>query len=156
LIEFLNKVNPFPQSQKVTITDLEVHTKFLERSLSANLERRATIELKLKKLSEEKVAIEKEMGNLGSDKNKSKSIVIHLLSGSEKSGLKFGFTYLATAAGWMPQYEAKADYATSKIDFNYLTRRIPHLALSCREKWTSFLMVNPIGFPFPPQMQMLQ
>ena len=65
------------------------------------------------------MAIEKEMGNLGSDKNKSKSIVIHLLSGSEKSGLKFGFTYLATAAGWMPQYEAKADCATSKIDFNY-------------------------------------
>ncbi|MEI6142096.1 MAG: mucoidy inhibitor MuiA family protein, partial [Mariniphaga sp.] len=119
LNEFLNKVNPFPQSQKVTITDMEVHTKFLEKSLSANLDRRVTIELKLKKLNEEKVALEKEMGNLGSEKNKSKSIVIHLISGSEKSGLKFGFTYLATAAGWMPQYEAKADYATSKIDFNY-------------------------------------
>ena len=119
LNEFLNKVNPFPQSQKVTSTDMEVHTKFLEKSLSANLDRRATIEMRLKKLNEERGAIEKEMGNLGSDKNNSKSIVIHLLSGSDKNGLKIGFTYLTTSAGWMPQYEAKADYATSKIDFNY-------------------------------------
>ena len=119
LNEFLNKVNPFPQSQKITTTDIEVHTKFLEKSLASNLDRKASIELKLKKLNEEKVAIEKEIANLGPDKNKSKSIVIHLLSGSEKNGLKIGFTYLTTSAGWTPQYEAKADYATSKIDFIY-------------------------------------
>jgi len=134
----------------------EFITKFLGKSLSANLDRRTTIELKLKKLNEENVAIEKEMGNLGSDKSKRKSIVIHLLSGSEKSGLKFGFTYLATAAGWSPQYEAKADYATSKVDFNYLPRKIPLLVLSCPEKWTSLLMVNLTGFPLLLQMRMPQ
>lgn len=119
LNEFLNKVNPFPQSQKITTADIEVHTKFLEKSLSTNLDRKAAIEVKLKKLNEDKVAVEKEMANLGPNKNKSKSIVIHLLSGSEKNSLKFGFTYLTSSAGWMPQYEAKADYATSKIDFIY-------------------------------------
>ena len=119
LNEFLNKVNPFPQSQKITTADIEVHTKFLEKSLSANLDRKASIELKLKKLNDEKVAIEKEIANLGPDKNKSKSILIHLLSGSEKNGLKIGFTYLTSSAGWLPQYEAKADYAASKIDFIY-------------------------------------
>ncbi len=119
LNEFLNKVNPFPQSQKVSTIDLEVHAKFLEKSLSTNLDRKAAIEMKLKKLNEDKVAVEREIANMGPDKNKSKSIVIHLLSGSEKNGLKIGFTYLATSAGWLPQYEAKADYATSKIDFIY-------------------------------------
>ena len=119
LNEFLNKVNPFPQSQKVSTIDLEVHAKFLEKSLSTNLDRKAAIEMKLKKLNEDKVAVEREIANMGPDKNKSKSIVIHLISGSEKNGLKIGFTYLATSVGWLPQYEAKADYATSKIDFIY-------------------------------------
>ena len=144
LNEFLNKVNPFPQSQKITTTDIEVHTKFLEKSLSANLDRKASIEQKLKKLNENKVAVEKEIANLGPDKNKSKSIVIHLLSGSEKNGLKFGFTYLTTSAGWMPQYEAKADYATSKIDFIYSAA----IWQSTGEDWTGVNLEISTAQPF--------
>ena len=144
LNEFLNKVNPFPLSQKITTTDIEVHTKFLEKSLFTNLDRKAAIEVKLKKLNEDKVAVEKEIANLGPDKNKSKSIVIHLLSGSEKNGLKFGFTYLTTSAGWMPQYEAKADYATSKIDFIYSAA----IWQSTGEDWTGANLEISTAQPF--------
>jgi len=38
-------------------------------------------------------------------KNKSKNIVIHLMSAVDKSCVKLGFTYIATEAGWSSQYE---------------------------------------------------
>lgn len=117
--DYFNNINPFPQNQKPTAIDMEAHAKFLEKSLAANLGRIAIVEGKLKKLNEEKTAVKKEMATLSDNNHKCKNIVVHLLSATDKSGLKFGFTYLTTSAGWMPQYEAKADYATSKIDFNY-------------------------------------
>jgi len=118
--DFLKKVDPFPQNQKVTQAEIEAHTKFLEKSFSANYERIAGIETKVKKLNDEKTALESELAKVNSDKRKSKSIVIHLLSGSEKNGLKLNFSYISTNAGWEPQYEAKADINASKINFNYL------------------------------------
>lgn len=117
--DFLRKVNPFGQNLKVTVAEMEAHTKFLERSLTANFERVAAIETKTKKLSEEKSAVENELANLKSGKNKSKTIVIHLLSANDKSNVKLGFTYVTTEAGWSSLYEAKGDFNASTIDLNY-------------------------------------
>jgi len=117
--EFLKRVDPFPQTQKVTTPDMEAHAKFMEKSLSANFDRINTIQTKLKKLSEEKSSLENELTLMKLSKNKSKAIVIHLLSSGEKSGIKLGFTYISSGAGWSSQYEARADFSSSKIDFNY-------------------------------------
>ncbi len=117
--EFLKKVNPFPQNIKVTTADMESHARFLEKSLAANLARIELEQSKLRKLDEDKTALENELAALISGKNKSKTIVIHLLSNSARSGVKIGFTYVSTQAGWSSQYEAKGDFNASKIDFNY-------------------------------------
>ena len=117
--DFLKRVNPFPQNQKVTTADIEAHARFIEKSLSANYDRMSSIESKLKKQNEEKALLEKEIAELNPGKNKSKSIVIHLLSASDKSGVKVSFSYISPEAGWSSQYEARAVYATSAIDFNY-------------------------------------
>ena len=130
--DFLKRVNPFLQSQKVTTTDMEAHAKFIEKSLSANFERTAVIQAKVKKLTDEKSALENELAILKSNKNKSKSIVIHLISNIDKSGVKIGYTYVSTGAGWSSQYEAKADFSTSKVDFNYFAS----IWQSTGEDWT--------------------
>ena len=117
--DFLKKVVPFPTGLKVSSTEIEAHTRFLEKSLTLNFEKMGAIDKKLKTLNAEKVAIEKEIANLGPDKNKSKSIIIHLLSAADKSGMKFSYNYLTSSAGWIPQYEAKADNSLSKIELNY-------------------------------------
>ena len=130
--DFLKRVNPFPQSQKVTTTDMEAHAKFIEKSLSANFERTAVIDAKMKKLNDEKSALENELAILKSNKNRSKSIVIHLISNIDKPGVKVGYTYVSTGSGWSSQYEAKADFATSKVDFNYFAS----IWQSTGEDWT--------------------
>ena len=117
--DFLKKVNPFPQNQKIATTDLEAHTRFLEKSLTANFARIELLETKLKKLNEDKSALENELAGVIASKNKSKTIVIHLLSTTDKSSVKLAFSYVSTQAGWSSQYEARGDFNASKVDFNY-------------------------------------
>jgi uncharacterized protein (TIGR02231 family) len=130
--DFLKKVDPFPQNQKVTQAEIEAHAKFLEKSFSTNFGRIEVIEIKIKKLNDEKIDLESELAKVSTDKRKSKTIIIHLLAGNEKSELKLGFSYVSIQAGWEPQYEAKADINTSKIKFNYLAS----IWQSTGEDWT--------------------
>lgn len=117
--DYLKRVDPFPQTQKITPADMEAHTRYLEKSLATNFERIASIEIKLKKMNEEKVALENELNNLAPDKSRSKNILIRLWSPGEKNGTRLGFTYLTPDAGWSPQYEARADFNSAKISFTY-------------------------------------
>ena len=130
--DFLKKVNPFPQNLKVTTAEMESHARFLEKSLTANYERIFAIETKIKKLTEEKTAIENELANLKGGKNKSKTIAIHLMSATDKSNVKLGLNYISTGAGWSSQYEAKGDFNASTIDFNYFAS----IWQSTGEDWT--------------------
>ncbi len=118
--DFYNKGVSFPQNQKVTPAELEVHAKFLEKSLAANYERMATTETKLMKLTEDKTALESELAKVTSDKKRSKTIAINIMSAIDKSNIKLDLSYLTTQAGWRPQYEAKADLNSSKINLNYM------------------------------------
>ena len=118
--DFIRKIMPFSQNQKVTPAEMDVHARYIEKSLAANFERMAVYDIKLKKLNEEKAAVENEIASLTAKKGTSKTIIVHLLSSADKSGVKFSYSYVSTAAGWAPQYEARADYAASKIGFSYL------------------------------------
>ena len=117
--DFLKRINPFPQNLKVTTAEIDAHAKFLEKSLSANFDRMAILYINLKKLNEEKVALENELAGLTSGKNKSKTIVIHLLSSSDRNSVKLGYTYISLQTGWSSQYEARGDFNGSKIELNY-------------------------------------
>ncbi len=130
--DFLKKVNPFPQNLKVTTTEIESHARFLEKSLTANYERIFAIETKIKKLTEDKTATENELESLKGGKNKSKTIVIHLMSATDKSNVKVSFNYISTGAGWSSQYEAKGDFNASTIDLNYFAS----IWQSTGEDWT--------------------
>ena len=117
--DFLKKVNPFPQNLKVSTTEIDAHTKFLEKSLSSNFERISLLETKIRKWIEEKTALENQLTSLKSDKNKSKTIVIHVLSSKDKNNIKLKLNYITTQAGWTPQYEARGLLNESKVLFNY-------------------------------------
>jgi len=52
--DYLKKVVPFSQNQKITPSEIDAHVKFFTRSLSENYEKIAQAEGKLKKLREEK------------------------------------------------------------------------------------------------------
>ncbi len=114
-IEFLKKTVPFPQNQKVTQSEVEGHAKFIEKSLSVSYDRIAKLENKIKKLHEEKRAVENELKNLSSSRDESKTIVINLLSNADRE-INLGLSYIVTKAGWSPQYDVRADSATGKID----------------------------------------
>jgi len=130
--DFLKRVNPFPQNLKVTTAEIESHARFLEKSLTANYERIFALDNKVKKLTEDKTAIENELASLKGGKNKSKTIVIHLMSATDKSNVKLSFNYLSTGAGWSSQYEAKGDFNASTIDLNYYAS----IWQSTGEDWT--------------------
>jgi uncharacterized protein (TIGR02231 family) len=142
--EFLKKVVPFPQNQKVSTTEITSHIQFLEKALTANFERIGVTELKIKQLEEDKLAVENELAGLKSDKNKSKNIVIHLLSATDKTALKLGYSYLSTEAGWSSQYEARADFNSSKIDFDYTAS----IWQSTGEDWSDASMEISTAKPF--------
>ena len=114
-IEFLKKTVPFPQNQKVTQAEVESHAKFIEKSLSVNYERIAKLENKIKKLNEEKKAVENELKSISSSTDESKTVVINLLSNADRA-INLGLSYIVTKAGWSPQYDVRADSATGKID----------------------------------------
>ncbi|HBR21355.1 MAG TPA: hypothetical protein DD713_02100, partial [Nitrospiraceae bacterium] len=114
-VEFLKKTVPFPQNQKVSQSEVESHAKFIEKVLSGNYERVAKLENKIKKLHEEKRAVENELKNLSSSRDESKTIVISLLSNADRE-INLGLSYIVTKAGWSPQYDVRADSAAGKID----------------------------------------
>lgn len=115
-IDFLKKVLPFPQNQKVTPSEVEEHIKFVEKALSGNHEKIVRIENKLRKLNEEKKAVENELKNLSSVRDRSKNLIISLLSPADQGEVKFLFSYVVTGAGWVPQYDVRADSKSEKIE----------------------------------------
>ncbi|MBF0328889.1 MAG: mucoidy inhibitor MuiA family protein [Nitrospirae bacterium] len=114
-IEFLKKIVPFPQSQKVTQSEVETHAKFIEKSSSSNYERVAKLENNIKKLNEEKKTVENELKSLRSSRDESKTIRIKLLSQADNE-INLGVSYIVTKAGWSPHYDVRADSASGKVD----------------------------------------
>lgn len=129
--EFLKKVIPFSQNQKVLPSEVEAHAKFLEKTLAGNYERIAAIEDKMKKLQEEKATIENEMKNLRSS-DKSKSIQISLMSPDDNKEITLVFSYVVNKAGWAPLYEVRADSSAAKINISYFAT----IKQATGEDWT--------------------
>lgn len=107
--DYLKKVVPFPQNQKITTAEVDAHVKFFTRSLSENYEKIAKAEGKLKKLWEEKKAVERELGKLSSLTDESKSIVFSTFSQDDSRNITMVFSYIVSRAGWFPQYDLRAD-----------------------------------------------
>lgn len=129
--EFLKKVVPFSQNQKVTQSEVEAHARFLEKSLAGNYARISGIEVKLKKLQEEESTIENEMKDLRSS-DKSKSIEISLISPDENKEINIVFSYVVNNAGWAPLYEVRADSNAARININYFAT----IKQATGEDWT--------------------
>jgi uncharacterized protein (TIGR02231 family) len=151
-IEFLRKIIPFPQNQKVTTSDVEAYVKYLEKSHSANYERLSKLENKLKKLNEEKKAVENELRNLSSADEKSKSIIIYLTSQDDNKEIAIGFSYVVAGAGWLPQYDVRADSGTSKIELSCFA----NIKQSTGEDWKNVDIEISTAMPFvygaPPEL----
>jgi len=107
--DYLKKVAPFPQNQKITTSEIDAHVKFFTRSLSENYEKIAKAEVKLKKVLEEKKAVESELRGQGSSVDESKRIVIYLFSHDDGEKITMIFSYIVSRAGWFPQYDLRAD-----------------------------------------------
>ncbi len=129
--EFIKKVVPFSQNQKVTQSEVASHARFLEKSLAENYKRISGIEVKLRKLKEEKDVVENEIKDLRS-LNKSKSIDIVLISPDDNKEVTLLFSYVVNNAGWSPLYEVRADSNASKINMNYFAA----IKQSTGEDWT--------------------
>ena len=141
--DFLKKVMPFSQNQKVTQSEVEDHARFLEKTLTGNYERIAVIEAKLKKLQEEKSTIENEMKDLNSS-DKSKSIEFYLISPDDNKEINLVFSYIVNNAGWAPLYEVRADSDASHINMNYFAT----INQSTGEDWTDVNVEISTALPY--------
>ncbi len=149
--DFLKKIVPFPQNRKTTPSEVDAHLKFFARSLSENYEKIAKAESKLKKLEEEKKAVERELNNLSSLAGESKSIVVSAFAQDDHRKVTMVFSYLVRRAGWSPQYDLRADSAA-------------HVAINCLavihqftgEDWTGINLEVSTAKPFvygaPPEL----
>ncbi|MBN2654162.1 MAG: mucoidy inhibitor MuiA family protein [Nitrospirae bacterium] len=115
--EFIKKLSPFAQNQKVSQAEVEAYAKFLEKSLTENNARKFKAEFKLKKLQEEKTAVEKEIKALNTPDN-SKQISITIFAKDDIKEATLDLSYIVKNAGWTPLYEVRADSSTSKIEFS--------------------------------------
>jgi uncharacterized protein (TIGR02231 family) len=129
--DFLKKVMPFSQNQKVSQSEVEDHAKFLEKTLAGNYDRIAGIEAIIKKLQEEKITIENEIKDLNPS-DKSKSIEFYLISPDDNKEITLAFSYIVNNAGWDPLYEVRADSEASHINMNYFAT----ITQSTGEDWT--------------------
>jgi uncharacterized protein (TIGR02231 family) len=116
-VEFLKRVNPFPQNQKIPSTEIEGYVRFVEKSMGGSLKEIANMEDKIRKLTEEKKMIEQELSHLRSLKEESKNIVVYLLSNRDSS-LDLSCSYVVTGASWQPQYEVRADSRASRVELS--------------------------------------
>ncbi len=151
-IELLKKIVPFPQNQKVTPAEVDAHVKFVARSLSENYGEIAKAETRLKKLQEEKKAVERELKGLTSAKEESKSIVVSAFAQNEVRQAVMVFSYMVNGAGWFPTYDVRAD-SGAKVDIDcYAT-----LSQSTGEDWKNVDMEISTAKPFvygtPPELQ---
>ena len=149
--DYLKKVVPFPQTQKTTPSEVDAHVKFFARSLSENYEKIAKAESKLKKLEEEKKAVERELKDLSAIAGESKSIVVSAFAPEDLRKVTMVFSYLVSGAGWSPQYDLRADSAA-------------HVAIDCfaamrqstGEDWKGVQMEISTAKPFvygaPPEL----
>jgi uncharacterized protein (TIGR02231 family) len=116
--DFLKKVIPFSQNQKASPAEVERYARFLEKSLAENLGRAAKIEDRLKKLQEEKKAVESELAGLSAEADAGKTIAVFLQSPEKSREATLVVSYIAAGAGWSPQYEARADSSTTRVEVN--------------------------------------
>jgi len=150
-IELLKKIVPFPQNQKATPAEVDAHVKFVARSLSENYGGIAKAEARLKKLQEEKNAVERELKALTSLKEESKSIVVSAFAPSEVRQAVMAFSYMVNGAGWIPTYDVRAD-SGAKVDIDcYAT-----LSQSTGEDWKNVDMeistAKPLVYGAPPEL----
>ncbi len=141
--DFVKKVMPFSQNQKVTQSEVEDHAKFLEKTLAGNYERIEGIEAKLKQLQEEKRIMENEMKYLSSSE-KSKSIEFSLISPEDNKEIDLVFSYVVNNAGWAPLYEVRADSDVSVINMNYFA----DIKQSTGEDWTDVSVEISTAMPY--------
>jgi uncharacterized protein (TIGR02231 family) len=118
-IDFIKRLAPFHPNQKPTLAELAAYMKFIEKSISENLEKAAKIEKEQKKLREEAKAVENELKNIGLSRENTKNIVLYLFAEGDSKEATLAVSYIITKAGWHPQYDVRADSSASKIDISY-------------------------------------
>ncbi|RJR15133.1 MAG: mucoidy inhibitor MuiA family protein [Nitrospiraceae bacterium] len=117
-IEFLKKTGPFPQNTKASAAEITGHAEFLEQTVSAYLDRAARTDTALKKLKEQREAVEKEISEQSLSSKKDKTVIVHLISDRDVPDAVMTFSYLAKGAGWSPQYEIRADSTSGSVDLS--------------------------------------
>lgn len=116
--DFLKKVIPFAQNQKVSSSEVAAHARFIEKNLSENYAKSARIELKIKTLQEEKKAVENELRDALSSKDRSKSILIILNAREAVNETVLSYSYLVEKTGWSLHYDMRADSLSGKLETN--------------------------------------
>ena len=116
--DFLKKVIPFAQNQKVSSAEVAEYARFLEKTLAENYAKIAKIEGKIKILLEEKKAVESELKDAQISKEKSKSILVTLQAKEGINEAVLSYAYLVEKAGWSLHYDMRADSSAGRLEAN--------------------------------------
>lgn len=117
-IEFLKKLTPNLQAQKITMSEIESYFKFYGRALNENVKDKLKVEQEIDKLKAEKKKYEDELNKVLSVKEKGKIVEVSLISDLNKE-IEIGISYLVSGVNWFPGYEVRANSKTRKVEFNF-------------------------------------
>lgn len=141
--EFLKKISPFPQNQKVSPSELESHTEFLEKTLTETYNRIANIEVQIKDLQKEKALVEKELNALKTP-DQTKTVLIALTSSADLKDQKLEISYMVNNVHWTPLYIVSADSSSGKVEWsNFIS-----LAQASGEEWSDASIEISTAKPF--------
>lgn len=141
--DFLKRTIPFSQNQKVLPSEIEAHTKFLEKTLSENYSRIAKIDAHSKELQKEKSLIEKELNTFKAPEE-SKSVQIELFSSADLKDQKVEISYIVNNAHWNPLYIVHVDSNSGKVEWS----NFASISQSSGEDWTEASIEISTAKPF--------
>jgi uncharacterized protein (TIGR02231 family) len=148
--DFLKRVTPFAQNQKIGPSDVERYARFLEKSLAENFSKTANIEDRLKRMQEEKKAVENELaGLMPAETVKSVAVLLQ----AEKSGeAVLSLSYITSGAGWSPQYEVRADSTGARVTVNAFVAIRQSTAEDWRDAQIEVSTAKPTVGGVPPEL----
>lgn len=101
-------------SDKSNLKDWKSYVQFVNKGLKENYRKVSEFKGKLLELKEEKENLEKELANLGGQKQEQKKITLYLKA-LKATKAKLEFSYLVSSSGWRPVYDVAVDTEKSSL-----------------------------------------
>lgn len=145
-VDFIKRQSPFPQDRRVSLSELEAHAKFLEKTTARQYLRLAVLETRLRELREEKTRLEKELARLETPEPV-RSVEITVWARNDLKDQEMELSYLTRNARWESLYTLRADSSAGTVEWDSFVS----ITQSSGEEWKNARIEISTAQPFSAQ-----